>query len=65
MENEKTYLIGLLMEKQANLKMLEYIFEDNPKISERKMNAILDEKLRLEKDIETIKRVLEELENKK
>lgn len=45
--------------------MLEYVFKNNPRISEKKMNAILDEKIRIGKDIETIKKVLEELDNKK
>ena len=49
MSNEKDYLISLLMKNKAQLKMLDFIFENNSNADEEKMNAILDEKLRVEK----------------
>lgn len=52
------------MEKKAEMKMLEYIFYSGRKISESKMNAILDRKRQLEKDIETIEDALKRLEKK-
>lgn len=62
MSNEKDYLISLLMENKAKLKMLDFVFINNSNASERKMNAILDEKLRIEKNIENIEKALKELE---
>ena len=44
MSNEKDYLISLLMKNKAQLKMLDFIFENNSNADEEKMNAILDEK---------------------
>ena len=46
MSNETDYLISLLMQNKAK----------------KKMNAILDEKLRVEKNIENIEKALKELE---
>lgn len=62
--NEKKFFFNLLMEKKAEMKMLEYIFYSGRKISESKMNAILDRKRQLEKDIETIEDALKRLEKK-
>lgn len=62
MSNEKDYLISLLMKNKAQLKMLDFIFENNSNADEEKMNAILDEKLRVEKNIGNIKKALKELE---
>ena len=44
--------------------MLEYIFYSRRKISENKMNAVLDRRKQLEKDIETIEDALKKLEKK-
>ncbi|MCS2403993.1 hypothetical protein [Bacteroides salyersiae] len=65
MSNEKDYLISLLMKNKAQLKMLDFIFENNSNADEEKMNAILDEKLRVEKNIGNIKKALKELEKQK
>ena len=46
MSNETDYLISLLMQNKEK----------------KKMNAILDEKLRVEKNIENIEKALKELE---
>lgn len=62
--NEKKFFFNLLMEKKAEMKMLEYIFYSGRKISESKINAILDRKRQLEKDIETIEDALKRLEKK-
>ena len=65
MSNEKDYLISLLMKNKAQLKMLDFIFENNSNADEEKMNAILDEKLRVEKTIGNIEKALKELEKQK
>ena len=62
MSNETDYLISLLMLNKANKKMLDFVFENNSDADEKKMNAILDEKLRVEKNIENIEKALKELE---
>lgn len=62
--NEKEFFVNLLIEKKAEMKMLEYIFYSGRKISESKMNAVLDRKRQLEKDIATIEEALEKLEKK-
>ena len=49
--NEKEFFLDLLMKKKAEMKMLEYIFNSGRQISESKMNAVLDRKRQLEKDI--------------
>ena len=56
------YLISLLMQNKAKKKMLDFVFENNSDADEKKMNAILDEKLRVEKNIENIEKALKELE---
>lgn len=63
--NEKEFFLDLLMKKKAEMKMLEYIFNSSRQISESKMNAVLDRKRQLEKDIATIEEALKKLENKK
>ena len=65
MSNEKDYLISLLMKNKAHLTMLDFIFENNSNADEEKMNAILDEKLRVEKNIGNIEKALKELEKQK
>ena len=65
MSNEKDYLISLIMKNKAQLKMLDFIFENNSNADEEKMNAILDEKLRVEKNIGNIEKALKELEKQK
>ena len=65
MSNEKDDLISLLMKNKAQLKMLDFIFENNSNADEEKMNAILDEKLRVEKNIGNIEKALKELEKQK
>ena len=65
MSNEKDYLISLLMKNKAQLKMLDFILENNSNADEEKMNAILDEKLRVEKNIGNIEKALKELEKQK
>ena len=65
MSNEKDYLVSLLMKNKAQLKMLDFIFENNSNADEEKMNAILDEKLRVEKNIGNIEKALKELEKQK
>ena len=65
MSNEKDYLISLLMKNKAQLKMLDFIFENDSNADEEKMNAILDEKLRVEKNIGNIEKALKELEKQK
>ena len=65
MSNEKDYLISLLMKNKAQLKMLDFIFENNSNADEEKMNAILDEKLRVEKNIGNIEKALKGLEKQK
>ncbi|MDC1820797.1 hypothetical protein [Bacteroides uniformis] len=62
--NEKEFFLDLLMKKKAEMKMLEYIFHSGRKISESKMNAVLDRRKQLEKDIETIEDALKKLEKK-
>ena len=62
MRNETDYLISLLMQNKAKKKMLDFVFENNSDADEKKMNAILDEKLRVEKNIENIEKALKELE---
>ena len=62
--NEKEFFLDLLMKKKAEMKMLEYIFYSGRKISESKMNAVLDRRKQLEKDIETIEDALKKLEKK-
>lgn len=63
--NEKEFFLDLLMKKKAGMKMLEYIFNSGRQISESKMNAVLDRKRQLEKDIATIEEALKKLEKKK
>ena len=53
------------MKNKAQLKMLDFIFENNSNADEEKMNAILDEKLRVEKNIWNIEKALKELEKQK
>ena len=53
------------MKNKAQLKMLDFIFENNSNADEEKMNAILDEKLRVEKYIGNIEKALKELEKLK
>lgn len=62
--NEKEFFLDLLMKKKAEMKMLEYIFYSGRKICENKMNAVLDRRKQLEKDIETIEDALKKLEKK-
>lgn len=62
--NEKEFFLDLLMKKKAEMKMLEYIFYSGRNISENKMNAVLDRKRQLEKDIATIEDALKKLEKK-
>ena len=62
MSNETDYLISLLMQNQAKKKMLDFVFVNNSDADEKKMNAILEEKLRVEKNIENIEKALKELE---
>lgn len=65
MSNEKDYLISLLMKNKAQKQMLDFVFENNSNADEKKMNAILDEKLRVEKNIDNIEKALKKLENQK
>lgn len=44
------------MKNKAQLKMLDFIFENNSNADEEKMNAILDEKLRVEKTSGTLRK---------
>lgn len=53
------------MKNKAQLRMLDFVFENNSNADEEKMNAILDEKLRVEKNIENIEKALKELEKQK
>jgi hypothetical protein len=62
--NEKEFFLNLLMEKKAEMKMLEYIFNSGRKISESKMNAVLDRKNQLEKDIAMIEDALKKIKKK-
>lgn len=62
--NEKDFFINLLMKRKAEMKMLEYIFNSGRKMSESKMNAVLDRKRQIEKDIVTIEDALKKLEKK-
>lgn len=52
------------MKRKAEMKMLEYIFNSGRKMSESKMNAVLDRKRQIEKDIVTIEDALKKLEKK-
>ena len=63
--NEKEFFLDLLMKKKAEMKMLGYIFNSGRQISQSKMNAVLDRKRQLEKDIATIEEALKKLEKKK
>lgn len=65
MSNEKDYLLDLLMRNKAKIKMLDFVFMNNSNASEEKINAVLDEKSRVLKNIENIEKALRELENKK
>lgn len=65
MSEEKDYLLALLMKNKAKRKMLDFLFMNNSNASEEKMNAILDEKTRVEKNIENIEKALKEIEKKK
>lgn len=62
--NEKDFFLNLLMKRKAEMKMLEYIFNSGRKMSESKMNAVLDQKRQIEKDIVTIEDALKKLEKK-
>lgn len=62
--NEKDFFLNLLMKRTAEMKMLEYIFNSGRKMSESKMNAVLDRKRQIEKDIVTIEDALKKLEKK-
>ena len=62
--NEQEFFVDLLMKKKAEMKMLDCIFYSSRKISENKMNAVLDRKRQLEKDIKTIEDALNRLEKK-
>ena len=62
--NEKEFFLDLLMKKKADMKMLEYIFYSGRKISESKMNAVLDQIKKLVKAKETIEDALKKLEKK-
>lgn len=62
--NEKDFFLDLLMKRKAEMKMLEYIFNSGRRISEIKMNAVLDRKRQIEKDIATIEDALKKLEKK-
>lgn len=62
--NEQEFFVDLLMKKKAEMKMLDCIFYSGRKISENKMNAVLDRKRQLEKDIKTIEDALNRLEKK-
>lgn len=62
--NEKDFFLNLLMKRKAEMKMLEYIFNSGRKMSESKMNAVLDRKRQIEKDIVTIEDALKKLEKK-
>lgn len=65
MSEEKDYLLALLMKNKAKRKMLDFLFMNNSNASEEKMNAILDEKTRVEKNIENIEKALKEIKKKK
>lgn len=62
--NEKDFFLNLLMKRKAEMKMLEYIFNSGRKMSESKINAVLDRKRQIEKDIVTIEDALKKLEKK-
>lgn len=62
--NEKDFFLNLLMKRKAEMKMLEYIFNSGRKMSESKMNTVLDRKRQIEKDIVTIEDALKKLEKK-
>lgn len=53
--NEKEFFLDLLMKKKAEMKMLEYIFYSGRKISESKMNAVLDRRKQLEKTLKRLR----------
>lgn len=64
MENKKEILIiaQKLTELRLKQKMLKWAFENSQRLPEKKMNAILDEKLRTDHLIEMLEAKLKELE---
>lgn len=60
---QKKLVIAMLMELKASRKMLEFSFKNNfDKLPEKTINALLDEKNRIEKQIEAYEKLLKELE---
>lgn len=64
MENKKEILLiaQKLTELRLKQKMLKWAFENSKGLSEKKMDAILDEKLRIDHLIEMLETKLNELE---
>ncbi|WP_308759498.1 hypothetical protein [uncultured Bacteroides sp.] len=64
MENKKEILLiaQKLTELRLKQKMLKWAFENSKRLPEERMNAILDEKLRIDHLIEMLETKLKELE---
>lgn len=64
MENKKEILLIVqkLTELRLKQKMLKWAFENSKRLPEERMNAILDEKLRIDHLIEMLETKLKELE---
>lgn len=64
--NKKDEIFALsqkLTELKLRLKMVSWTFYNSKDLPEQKVNAILDEKARIEKFIEVLEKRLKELEN--
>lgn len=60
---EISAIIQRLTQLRMELKMIEFTFKNNKKLTEQQVNSILDEKLRIEKFIRILENRLKELEN--
>ena len=60
---EISAIIQRLAQLRMELKMTEFAFNNNKKLTEQQVNSILDEKLRIEKFIRILENRLKELEN--
>ena len=64
--NKKEEILAIsqaLTELKLRLKMVSWTFYNSKELPERKVNAILDEKLKIEKLIDTLEKRLRDLEN--
>ena len=62
-KEEISAILHRLTQLKMELKMTEFTFKNNKKLTEQQVNSILDEKLRIEKFIRILENRLKELEN--